>query len=172
MIMRTGDREERVRVDRVGSVFVVTVGGLTYEVDEAPLVGGRTSLLFGGEQFEVSVAADGAGRYEVGTRHGRRTVEVYDPLAWLAEQGAHGRDRRRVSRVTAYMPGRVVAVLVEEGERVASGQGLVVLEAMKMENEIVAENDGVVEKVAVVEGQAVEGGDLLFELGGAGANDG
>ena len=62
------------------------------------------------------------------------------------------------------MPGRVVAVLVGEGEPVRAGQGVVVLEAMKMQNEIQAEHDGVVKRVCVEPGQAVEGGDLLFEL--------
>jgi pyruvate carboxylase subunit B len=62
------------------------------------------------------------------------------------------------------MPGRVVKFLVSEGDEVISGQGLVVLEAMKMENEITAERAGTVRKILVEEGQAVEGGDSLFEL--------
>ena len=63
------------------------------------------------------------------------------------------------------MPGRVVAVLVEEGHQVEVGQGVVVLEAMKMENEIRAEVAGKVTKLHVRPGQSVEGGDLLFEIG-------
>jgi biotin carboxyl carrier protein len=62
------------------------------------------------------------------------------------------------------MPGRVVAVLVEPGAEVRRGQGVVVLEAMKMENEIQAESDGVVRTLHVEPGQAVEGGDPLFDL--------
>jgi pyruvate carboxylase subunit B len=63
------------------------------------------------------------------------------------------------------MPGRVVAVLVEEGAAVTAGQGVVVLEAMKMENEIRAEADGTVAKIFVQPGQAVDTGNPLFELG-------
>jgi biotin carboxyl carrier protein len=73
--------------------------------------------------------------------------------------GAAGR-----RRVTAYMPGRVVAVLVEAGSRVAAGAGLVVLEAMKMENEIQAEVDCVIHQILVAPQQAVEAGDPLFEI--------
>jgi biotin carboxyl carrier protein len=62
------------------------------------------------------------------------------------------------------MPGRVVAVLVAEGASVTPGQGLVVLEAMKMQNEIQAERPGTVKKIFVSPGQAVEGGDPLFEI--------
>jgi biotin carboxyl carrier protein len=62
------------------------------------------------------------------------------------------------------MPGRVVAVLAEEGARVEAGQGVVVLEAMKMENEIRAERAGTLARLHVRPGQAVEGGDPLFEV--------
>jgi pyruvate carboxylase subunit B len=62
------------------------------------------------------------------------------------------------------MPGRVVELLVEVGQEVASGQGLVVLEAMKMENEILAESAGVVRQILVEPGQAVEAGDPLLEM--------
>ncbi|MGB5552633.1 MAG: biotin/lipoyl-containing protein, partial [Thermoanaerobaculia bacterium] len=64
-----------------------------------------------------------------------------------------------------YMPGRVVELLVQEGDEVTVGQGLVVLEAMKMENEIQADRAGTVKKIFVSAGQPVEGGDPLFELG-------
>jgi pyruvate carboxylase subunit B len=92
------------------------------------------------------------------------TLGVRDPLAHLAEatHGAAGAAGRQ--RVDAYMPGRVVSVLVAEGAEVATGQGIVVLEAMKMENEIQAEREGRVGRIHVRPGQAVETGDPLFEL--------
>jgi len=66
--------------------------------------------------------------------------------------------------VTAPMPGKVVRILIKEGEQVKTGQGLLVLEAMKMENEIPAPKDGVVKKIYVKEGDAVNTGDPLIEL--------
>ena len=62
------------------------------------------------------------------------------------------------------MPGRVVSVAVAEGATVEAGQPLVVLEAMKMQNEIQADRAGTVTRVHVAAGQAVEGGDPLLEL--------
>ena len=62
------------------------------------------------------------------------------------------------------MPGRVVELLVAEGDRVEEGQGVLVLEAMKMENEIQAEREGVIERFFVADGQAVEGGNPLYEI--------
>lgn len=67
--------------------------------------------------------------------------------------------------VTTGMPGRVVKVLVAEGDAVTAGQGLVILEAMKMENEVRAPRDGVVDRLGVAEGDAVEAGSTLLEIG-------
>ena len=62
------------------------------------------------------------------------------------------------------MPGRVVRVLVEPGDRVAAGQGLAVVEAMKMENEVAAPADGVVSDVRAAPGDSVEAGGVLVTL--------
>jgi biotin carboxyl carrier protein len=67
--------------------------------------------------------------------------------------------------VRSPMPGRVVRVLVEEGATVAAGVAVVVVEAMKMENELASTRDGVVKKVHVAVGATVEGGALLVEIG-------
>ena len=163
LIVRLGEREERVRIVAGRDGYVVEVGGTRYQVDRRPIGDVGQSLVVDGAQHEVTVLERGAGCYWVGSRRGGALVEVADPLTHLARQGAAG-GRRRVEQVTAYMPGRVVAVLVAEGDEVRAGQGMVVLEAMKMENEIRTEHDGVVKRIFVESGQAVEGGDPLFEL--------
>lgn len=167
LIARHGDREERVRIESDGGALRVTVGERTYTVDAARLDGdgGLWSLLLEGGQHEVAVAAQTADRYRVSTPRGLYDVHVTDPLTHLARE-AHGAAAAGAGEtVAAYMPGRVTAVLVEEGAAVDAGQGVVVLEAMKMENEIDAESAGTVTKIHVEEGQAVEGGDPLFDLG-------
>ncbi|MEL6341344.1 MAG: biotin/lipoyl-containing protein [Myxococcota bacterium] len=65
------------------------------------------------------------------------------------------------TEITSPMPGKVVAVLAQEGEEVVEGQGLLVVEAMKMENELRSPKDGVVRQMTVAEGDAVEGGARL-----------
>ena len=67
-------------------------------------------------------------------------------------------------KVVAPMPGKVLQVLVERGQTVAAGDGLVVVEAMKMEHRIAAEADAVVRAVHVAAGQMVDGGSVLIEL--------
>ena len=69
-----------------------------------------------------------------------------------------------LSKVTAPLPGTIWKVEVEAGSRVKEGDAVVILEAMKMENEIIAEMDGVVKAIYVAKGDAVQAGDLLVEL--------
>ena len=164
LIVTVGARTERVRVERAGERLRVLVGEKSYDVDQAAIGPRHWSILAGGEQFEVTVLPRGPGRWWVSSARGGVLAEVSDPLTHLAQQGAASRGARKSDQVTAYMPGRVVAVLVAAGEPVRAGQGVLVLEAMKMQNEIQAEHDGVVKRVCVAAGEAVEGGDLLFEL--------
>jgi biotin carboxyl carrier protein len=176
VVVRHGDREERVRIRRLDGAdpgrgtHEVTIGERTYTVDAARIPAesagrGRVwSLRLEGQQHEVSVRAKGEGVYEVGAAGRSAAVEVLDLLTALARQAGGGKGGRRRQRVTAYMPGRVVAVLAAVGEEVTAGRGIVVLEAMKMQNEILAEQDGVIKAILVQPGQAVEGGDPLFEM--------
>jgi glutaconyl-CoA/methylmalonyl-CoA decarboxylase subunit gamma len=164
LVVRSGEREEKVEVRRIDGGFEVTVGGRAYHVDAVAARAGLHSLRIDGAQHEVAVRAQGEGAWWVSTVQGSGAVEVSDPLAHLASQTRGGKGGRRRERVTAYMPGRVVTLLVQEGQEVAAGQGVVVLEAMKMENEIRAEHDGTVSKIFVQPGQAVDTGNPLFEL--------
>jgi biotin carboxyl carrier protein len=164
LVARHGPREERVQVRRAGGGFEVSLGGRVYNVDAAAARPGLYSLRIDGAQHEVAVHPQDNGVYWVSTAESSGPVEIADPLAHLATQSAGGQGGKRRRRVSAYMPGRVVALLAEEGDEVAAGQGVVVLEAMKMENEIVAEHGGTIGRIFVQPGQAVEMGNPLFEL--------
>jgi biotin carboxyl carrier protein len=174
LIVRHGEREEKVHLERTESGYRVTVGEASYGVDVA-FAGVKAdglpavhSLLIAGRQHEVTVrrrqAPGGGDVYRVTSAAGSDEVGIMDPLTYLA-RSAHDASGGGARQVTAYMPGRVVEILVEEGEEVAAGQGIVVLEAMKMKNEIQAEAAGVVTRILVARDQAVEGGDPLFEIG-------
>ncbi|MCD6559120.1 MAG: biotin/lipoyl-binding protein, partial [Palaeococcus sp.] len=67
--------------------------------------------------------------------------------------------------VSAPMPGKILRILVKEGEQVKTGQGLLVLEAMKMENEIPSPKDGIIKSILIKEGDTVDTGQALIELG-------
>lgn len=163
LIIRQGEREERVKIRQDGDGYEITVGDRTYQVDAATARAGLRSLRIDGSQHEVAVRLQ-QDDYWVSISSGSGPVSVTDPLTHLASQTRGGKGGRRQKRVNAYMPGRVVAIHVEEGQAVTAGQGILVLEAMKMQNEIQAEHDGTVTKIHVQSGQAVDGGNPLFDL--------
>jgi len=173
LVVRSGEREEQVEVVRRGDGFVVTVGDAAHEVDAAALGDGLSSLRIDGAQHAVAVypvpvhGGDGHGglyRVSLSAVLPPQEVEVLDPLTHLARKSRGGDAAGGRQQVRAMMPGLVKEVLVEEGAEVTAGQGVVVLEAMKMENEIVAEAAGVVSKIFVATGEHVDGGEPLFEV--------
>jgi biotin carboxyl carrier protein len=155
-------RTRTVSVERVsGGHFRVSVDGVTHEVDAARSDRFGLSLLVdGGSSREIAVSPGAArgellvvieGRTVAATVNGRRSRRGAD----LAGQ-AHGE-----VAVVAPMPGRVVRVLVSAGDAVEAKQGVVVVEAMKMENELRSPKAGRVKEVSVTAGTSVEAGRVL-----------
>ena len=140
-------------------------GGSGERAELVSLPDGRLSLLFeNGSQICGRVLPAGA-EAEVITGESRRKIALADPLH---DRLAHAAELRRPDaedeQVLAQMPGRVIEVVVAEGESVAAGGLLLVLEAMKMQNEIRTERGGTVARLSVAAGDAVEGGTLLAVL--------
>ena len=157
---RTGEAMHEVVVTREDGDYVVTLDGTPHRVDARKLEADFYSILFEGRSYEVSVERVGA-KYVV--RHG-----AHEQLVELSDASRVGRDelhrRGGPEEVVSVMPGKVVRLLVAPGDEVASGQGLVVVEAMKMENEIGAPRAGRVKSVEVTPGQNVETGARLVVL--------
>jgi biotin carboxyl carrier protein len=150
---------ETIEVTRDGNRFNFTHGGHAIEADVIEVAANTFSVLVSGHAFEVRVEpAPGGVRIHAGTREFR--AEIEDPRAWRGRHGgtleAEGRQK-----IIAPMPGKVVRLLVAEGQKVEAGQGLMVVEAMKMQNEIRSPKSGVVERIVIVEGQAVNAGEPL-----------
>jgi biotin carboxyl carrier protein len=153
-------RSRRVEVRAAHGRYTVTIDDRVLEIDFAFLDGTCASLLVGGASYDVAFEPQPSG-----VRVHLRDAVVAVELA-RATRGARAEPRRLTgpARVTAPMPGRIVRVLAEPGTDVVTGQGLVVVEAMKMENEIKAPRAGRIHEIAVREGQAVEAGSLLVLL--------
>jgi biotin carboxyl carrier protein len=163
-VSRIAGKTTPISVERHQGRYIVELGGVRHEVDTRTLGPWVLSLLVEGKSHEVAVVRHGDGNYSVDWRGRSFEVELVDPLTHLAEtsRGEVGKLGKKV--VKAYMPGRVVELRVQPGDRVETGQPMIVLEAMKMQNEIQAERSGVVTRIFVAAGQAVEGGDPLFEV--------
>ena len=145
----------------------VRVNGHTIEIDPAEVDTVREvepdvySVLVGGESFEVRIVPGSEGW--VAELDGRRfPVEARDPRnASRRSKTGLGVGRQNV---TAPMPGKVIRVLVKEGDHVETGQGLVVVEAMKMQNEMKASRPGRVISVLAQAGNTIAAGDALVVL--------
>jgi biotin carboxyl carrier protein len=145
----------------------VLVDGRTVEIAKKQLQQARQvepgvySLLIDGKSVEVRVVPGEQGSTVVAG--GRRfAVEVRDPRnASRGSRGALGGGRQKV---VAPMPGKVIRVLVQKGDAVEPGQGLVVVEAMKMQNEMKASHPGHVTEVRVHDGDTVGAGETLVVL--------
>jgi biotin carboxyl carrier protein len=157
IMAQAGAQVHEVVIDRHNGTFVVEVDGVRREVDVRKLESDFYSLVTDGRSYEVSVEARGDA-YHV--RHGAAelVVRLSDPARGARAGFAVAAGPERVVSV---MPGKVVRVLVDEGDHVEPGQGIVVVEAMKMENEIAASKSGCVTSIAVRPGDTVESGAVL-----------
>jgi biotin carboxyl carrier protein len=147
-------------------LYEVTLDGVPVVVDARLPEPGVMHLVRNGEGFELDVRGTPDGGQEISFYGSRYAVAVLDERkkALLALSGGPGR-RGAEELVSTSMPGKVVAVLVELGQEVTEGQGVVVVEAMKMENELRATAPGVVKEIRVKPGEAVEGGAALLRIG-------
>ena len=169
--VQIGDAIRTVTVHRKGLLLHVDIGGRTHVVDVRRGGDATLSMLMStGEatrpviSVDAAMAANGTpGAYDVHVDG--KTV----PLQ-IRQAGAFERQKRQGAsapgagpqRVVSPMPGKVLRVLVSAGEDVQARQGLVVVEAMKMENELRAARNGRVREVAVTEGQSVDAGAVLM----------
>ena len=144
-------------------LFEVTIDGMTVHVDVVKSGLTIYSIIEDGQQFEAMVDEKGAHGFDVlvGGRifHLESVDERTRLLAASAKTVASG-----PQTVEAEMPGKVVKINVEVGAEVTEGEGVMIVEAMKMENEIPSPIDGVVKQVSVAEGDTVEAGTNLFTV--------
>jgi biotin carboxyl carrier protein len=117
-------------------------------------------LLIGGRSYEVRREAQATGAMHLAVRGRRYTAEVRDPRAFRGRRAAAEAGAGPM-RLVAPMPGKVVRLLKTEGAAVEAGEGVVVVEAMKMQNEIRSPRKGVVKKILVATGAAVNAGETL-----------
>jgi biotin carboxyl carrier protein len=121
---------------------------------------GVYSVLLNGRSYEVKMepAAEG---YYAGVNGRRYAIQVRDPRRRSARNSLQVSGRQKIA---SPMPGKVLRLLARPGDEVAAGQGLLVVEAMKMQNEIRSPKSGRVVSLFVSEGAAVSGGETLAEV--------
>ena len=156
-----GERIE-IELNRVGANGVeAEVGGRRYLLEARMVEPGVYWFNWNNRSLELSVAQNG-GKLVVSLPDYRIPVEMVDARTSLLRAGPHGYDG--VAEIRAPMPGKIVKLLVTEGAAIEVNQGLLVMEAMKMQNEIKSPKKGIVRKLGVSENAAVNSGDLLVTV--------
>jgi len=150
-----------VELRKTPAGYQITLDGRRLEADAVEVAPNTYSILIEGQSHQIRVAPLPDGTLTVHSDLVEYQAEVSDPRSWRGRRhGAHEAQGRQP--VAAPMPGKVVRLLVAEGDRVQAGQGLAVVEAMKMQNEIRSPKGGKVEKLLAREGQPVNAGEVLL----------
>lgn len=157
-----GEKTRTVELVRLEQNWLCKIDGRSFSLDVAFVQPNVLSVLVDGKSHEVKQEI-AAGETSIIVDHQRFGVAVRDPRSL--------RSRRRADagglgpkKVSAPMPGKVVRVLVNIGDHVNAGQGVVIIEAMKMQNELKSPKKGVVKKIHAREGVLVEAGQALAEI--------
>ena len=165
LIVTADGRDRTVVVDGPGQDgrFRISIDGTEHEVDGRALRPGTWSLVIAGRSYVVDLDRRRTGiAASVGA--GEVLLQVEDALHRRLASAAGARPATRGEQLRAPIAGKVVKVVVAIGDQVAPGAPVIVLEAMKMENELVAERGGTVSAIHKAAGQAVDTGDLLVEI--------
>lgn len=159
--------EETVAIKPEGDELVVTLQNTTHRfesvVTKAPVYAFRVD---GPHTLEAEVNFNKDKAF-INVGHVPYQVEIFDPRKRLASEAVAGGAAAGSAIIEAPMPGKVVEVKVKVGDAVTSGQAIVVVEAMKMQNELASPIDGVVKEIKVSAGDTVESGKVLVLVGKA-----
>jgi biotin carboxyl carrier protein len=151
-------KDYRLELDRVDGRWACRVNGDAVEIDAVLARRDVLSILIGGKAYEIKRERTPVDMHLwVGSV--RYAVQLRDPRSLRSRASAD--DGKGPRKLLAPMPGKVVRVLVKEEAEVEAGQGVLVVEAMKMQNEIKSPKKGVVRKMMATEGAAVNAGDVL-----------
>lgn len=160
-IAQLGGQTSVVRITETGkSLYKVAVDGHEFMVDGRRTGRNNYSLLIDNRSFEVDVDTT-EDEYRVLLDGRTYRIRMWDERQVRVGAQQSGIEVSGRQEVRIPMPGKVVAVLVNEGDTVAKGQGLVIVEAMKMENEVKAPGDGEVKEIRVKVDESLEAGQVL-----------
>ncbi len=159
-IIRIDEKEFKCEVEKKGNVYKIALNGKEIPVEIASTGKDSLTLIIDNKPYQIYLQQDNQLTINAETY----SYEVIDEkVAQILKAGPETAHKKEAV-VTAPMPGLVIEVEVKEGDMVKKGQGLLIVEAMKMQNEMKAPRDGVVKKVMVQKGQTVNSRDTLIVI--------
>ena len=153
-------KTHRLELTEGEKTWLCKVNGHAVEVDAALTARDVLSVLVGGDAFEIKRERSLQGELHLVIGSARYAIDVQDPRSLRTRRASAGGEAGP-QKITAPMPGKIVRISVAAGDEVKAGQGVIVMEAMKMQNEMKSPKDGKVQKILTSEGATVNPGDVL-----------
>jgi len=154
-------KEFKLNVEEKGkNDILISLGKRRYKVSIERLSKDEALLNIDGKIYNIIINSNSVSSYSIYING--KLFSIEKKIAWQMLEGRREKIRKRDIKTS--MPGRIVKVLVEEGEKVKEGQAVLVLEAMKMQNEIKSPQSGIITKLNPKAGDSVEAGYLLFSV--------
>ncbi len=163
IVAKTGDRQETIKViERDGSLLKVAIGQKEYILDVEKVENGVYSILYNGQSINMEIIeSEKKDHFYINTRYQQFNIEIAPAMP---ETNGLKHSAKGIQHLEAPMPGKVVALRVQPGEEVNKGQTLIILSAMKMENELRSPLSGKVTQIGVKENDLVKEGQMLIEI--------
>jgi biotin carboxyl carrier protein len=156
-------QEYAIEFSRSGDIVNAVIDGRSYEVETSNPGSGVHLIKDSGKIFEVFVSKDVSGKFHTNLSGSDLEIAVIDPKR-LKIKGSAATDLDGIAEIKTAMPGKIVRVLVSVGDNVEKNDGVIVVEAMKMQNELKSPKSGVVRNIYFAEGSTVAAGDILISI--------
>jgi biotin carboxyl carrier protein len=158
-IVKIDDKEFRIDITKEGDRFKILLNNQELPAEVvAGYHGARFTLIVNKKLYDIVFNSDN----QISVNEEEYTAEIYDEQVHKLIKASPEASHKKEIVITVPMPGLVIDIEVKEGNQIAAGQGLVIVEAMKMQNEIKAPRDGIVKKIFVKKGQTVNSRDKLL----------
>ncbi len=163
LVAEIGENKFEVEVARDGSNVIAKVDGREYILYASEPETGVVLLKHDNTVYEAMVSSNTAGAYKVELKGRSHEIRIVDPKRLRGSESGSGHDPGHAEIRTA-MPGKIVRILKRPGDAVEKGDGVIVVEAMKMQNEMRSPRDGSISEIRFVEGDTVAAGDILVVI--------
>jgi biotin carboxyl carrier protein len=157
-IVKVDDQTIRVEIKKQDEKFLVFLNGQARQVEVTDTRGSCMKLIIENKPFDIVFSGDNT----IIVNNEEYAVDIFDEQVAKLMKTGESRALEKELVVKAAMPGLIIEVNVKQGERVQEGQALLIIEAMKMQNEMHSTRAGVIKKVNVEKGQTVNSGDKLI----------
>jgi biotin carboxyl carrier protein len=162
LIAELNDEKHEIALRQTGENLTAEIDGRVYELEAREVEPNVYLLKHENKIYQIFVSPNQNPQepFSVATGINNFEIKIYDPRRLRSAAGAGG-VADGIAEIKTAMPGKIVRILVEAGAEIKKGEGVIIVEAMKMQNEMKSPKDGTVKEIRFAEGATVNAGDIL-----------